>query len=422
MKKHYNIIIVGGSFAGITLVKHLSEKYSVLILDAKPCFGSSVESTGLITSHTRKIFQEFFDVDNYITNQISSICVVAPDYDKHFFSYTKEPWIYQTDTKALVKAFGRSLPESIDVLFKAVYKDLHLNNDGTVDTISVMVNGEKKQISCDFLVGADGNKSTVAKTHLHLSETKDFLFGYEEVFEGEVLLGKNAAETIYHFWFGEFSLGYGGWLSPTKHNGKPAFRVGLAKLDKDKKTARELTEKFVEILQEKKIIKINNSKPIEVFGNTIPIEGVLKNISYKNALLLGDSAGFCGAFAADGIKGAIIAGKEAAPIIEEYLAGEKSVIIGDIVKKKLNNYNSLLSYYKRQLRYRWIWNQMKKDRTFHAMYDIIASEKDTFLDQFCDSKDRRKSLTRTVLKVKYFFKLTKYSLFILWDMLFVKNK
>ena len=43
-----------------------------------------------------------------------------------------------------------------------------------------------------------------------------------------------------------------------------------------------------------------------------------------------------------------------------------------------------------------IWDFMKSNRTFDAMYRIIEREKETFIDQFCDSKDKKKSLSWNV--------------------------
>ena len=83
----------------------------------------------------------------------------------------------------------------------------------------------------------------------------------------------------------------------------------------------------------------------------------------------------------------------------------------------MNRHKSLLDYYKKQLRYRLIWDLMKKNRTFRAMYKVIEAEKERFLEQFCDSKDKRRSLAWTVLKLKHVPKLTVYSWFILMDLL-----
>ena len=258
---------------------------------------------------------------------------------------------------------------------------------------------------------------TITTPYFFLDQNKKFLFGYEQVFFGDVTLGLNPPETIYHFWFGEFSLGYGGWLSPTVVDGKKAFRVGLAKSMSDRGDAKDLTRQFMEKLLEKGIVTVEGEidEPGYVFGSLIPIGGTLKRVSVGNTLLIGDAAGLCGAFAADGIKGSVISGKEAALLISDFLEGQTSAPAK--LLEKVNSHGKLISYYSRQMRYRWIWDQMRRDRTFRVMYSIIEAERDSFLDQFCDSKDRHRSLTRTVLKVKHAGKLVKYAGFILFDML-----
>jgi len=87
----------------------------------------------------------------------------------------------------------------------------------------------------------------------------------------------------------------------------------------------------------------------------------------------------------------------------------------------MNLSKSIKSNYKKQLFYRFIWNRMKSNRTFRAMFDLVARDKEDFLHQFCDSKDRHKSLMSVVLKIKNIPLLIKYGCFILLD-LFKKIK
>lgn len=411
----YDVMIVGASFSGLTLAHHLPKNLKVLVIDAKPSAGSTVESTGLITTKTRAEFASFFDIDRYITNPITAIGVVAPSYDDYFISRTAEPWIFQTDTKGLVRALAETVPPNVTVSMGTVLTGVE--RDETVSTVIMQKAGASQKISTRFLVGADGSHSKVAQLIPELDRNKRFLFGYEQVFFGDVHLGTCPEETIYHFWFGEFSLGYGGWLSPTHLDGKTAFRIGLAKLMEDRGEAKRLMNQFLKMLLDRKIITIEGDpqKPWYVFGSLIPIGGVLKRIHHKNTLLIGDAAGFCGAFAADGIKGSVISGKEAAKLIENYLAGDLEATVQ--LKNKINQHGYLLEYYSRQVRYRQLWDLMRTNRTFTALYRIIADERDTFLQQFCDSKDKRTSLIRTVLKIKHLPKLMRYGVSILRDLL-----
>ncbi|MBU1126200.1 MAG: NAD(P)/FAD-dependent oxidoreductase [Patescibacteria group bacterium] len=409
----YDVVIVGASFAGLTLAHHLPKDLRVLLVDIKPEPGSTVESTGLITTKTYLEFKSFLDIDHYITNPISAICVVAPSFDDYFVSSVAEPWIYQTDTKALVKAMAETVPANVEIRMKTAFLGLV---EGDTTKIRIRSNSSAEEvIETKVLIGADGSHSKVAAEIPELSQNDRFLFGYEQVFFGSVNLDERPAETIYHFWFGEFSLGYGGWLSPTIIDGRPAFRVGLAKLEKDRAQAKELTQEFVELLLNKKIISIEGAveKPGYIFGSLIPINGVRKHLTYKNTLLIGDAAGFCGAFAADGIKGAVVSGKESAKLVEQFLAGDRQAL--SLLPQAMNQHGGLIKYYAKQMKYRWIWDRMKSNRTFTAMYSIIKAERATFLNQFCDSKDKHQSLAWTVLKFKYLPKLIKYSCFIMLD-------
>ena len=416
----YDIVIIGASFAGLTLAHHLPKTYKVLIIDQKRKIDAGVESTGLITEATYQLLKKFTDIERFTPNKITTISVVSPDYGKYFFSHTKEPWIYSTDTPRLVAHITETLPDNINVRLDSLFKSAHIKKGENYPVkIKYSEKGEAKEISAKFLVGADGAHSDVAKNNPNLSVNKKFLAGLEKVFHGNINFGEHSENTVYHFWFGEFSLGYGGWLSPTVIDGKKAFRVGLAKLEKGIKKLNKL-DNFIEILKEKGIIEIvEHAKSIYTFGSLIPINGVLKNVHDNYTLLLGDAAGLCGAFAADGIKGAVVSGKVAAKLIPEYLEGDKKIL--KKYKSEINKYQKLMRYYRKQRFYRWIWDRMKRDRTFHGMYDLIENEKDHFLDQFCDSKDNAKSLSRTILTWKNLPKLIKYAVLILVDMVFPKK-
>ena len=404
----YDVCIVGASFSGLTLAHHLPKTLSVLIIDAKPEAGATVESTGLITSKTRSEFASFLAIDTYITNPISSISVIAPGLDDMFTSSVVQPWIYQTDTKALVKALADSLPSNVTLRTKTVF--LGVDNTNCPTSIRVRSMGSNEEtIDIGFLVGADGGHSKVAQCIEKLSKNTRFLFGYEQVYFGDVLRGAKPSETIYHYWFGEFSLGYGGWLSPTVVDGRPAFRIGLAKLLRDRGDAKLLTEQFTRDLVARGDIRLDEEAPQYVFGSHIPVNGIRATITHNNTLLIGDAAGFCGAFAADGIKGSVISGKEAAVLIPQFLRGKTNAL--KTLHARMNSHGGIIGYYRRQLIYRWIWDAMQKNRTFRAMFDIIAAEHETFLEQFCDSKDKHRSLARTVLQWRHTFKLIKYSVY-----------
>ena len=412
---NYDVVIIGASFSGLTLAHHLPKDLKVLVLDMKKNLDSHIESTGLITQATYDMLADFVDIAPFIPNKINSIGVIGTDYDRHFFSYTDDPWIYSTDTPQLVKHMSETLPENINLKINSRFLSREVTTDDEYPLeITFVKDGEHKTIKSKFLVGADGAKSSVARKDKKLAENKKILIGLEKVFYGDILFGPHPDQAVYHYWFGEFSLGYGGWLSPTIINGEKAFRLGLAKLEKNVKGFNKVDD-FIEKLKEKKMIKIKpGTEEILTFASTIPIGGPLKKVASDHSLLIGDAAGLCGAFAADGIKGSVLSGKIAAKLIPRYLKGDKNALKefhGEIQK-----HNKLMTYYKKQMLYRWLWDLMKSNRTFDTMFDIIAKSKEDFLNQFCDSKDRHKSLLSVVLKVSNLPILFKYAWYLFLDL------
>jgi len=427
---NYDVVIVGGGFSGLTLAYHLPSNLRVLVLERKNKPDAAVESTGLITEVTKNLLGEFVDIDNYLPNPIDTIGVVSPDYDKYFFSSTKQPWVFSTDTPALIKRMGEILPDNVKLLLSATFISAQKTDDhGYPLRIKFVLNNgprQEKTIQTKFLVGADGGRSAVAQTDKFLSKNKRFLAGFEKVFYGQINFGPKPLSTVYHFWFGEFSLGYGGWLSPTLVNGRPAFRVGLAKLAKDMKDLSRL-DQFVEILRQKNIINIQDEASFLSFASLIPIGGVLRHHYHDRSLLVGDAAGFCGAFAADGIKGALVSAQVASRLIPRFLAGETNVF--KQYHQEIQKFNRLIRYFYKQKLYRFVWDRMKTDRSFMAMYNLIANSKEGFLDQFCDSQFRfdgqtKRGLMSLVITWKNLPQLIAYAWFLLIDALssFFKKK
>lgn len=409
----YDVVIIGGSFAGLTLAHHLPKDLRILIVEAKPACGATVESTGLITSRTREAFAKFFPIDQYITNPITSICVMAPDFATNFVADTAEPWIYQTDTRRLVQALATTCPENVEIRPSTMFYGIASRTHDGVEIVLQAAGKEKERVIARVLVGADGSRSKVAQSSEVLSRNKTFLFAYETVVYGTVHLGPNPESTIYHVWFGEFSLGYGGWLSPTIHNSRPAIRIGLAKEWQDAREVRGLLEKFLREMEARGHLRLEAEAPAYSFGSPIPIGGTLSRIHDDRLVLIGDAAGFCGAFAADGIKGAIVSAREVASLIVCRLNGEQRFFE---LRSRINAQDSLIDYYKRQVRYRWVWDMMRSDRSFWAMFRIIEQEKEQFLEKFCDSKDKRRSLAWMILRPNYIPGLVRFALYLLGDL------
>ncbi|PIZ75777.1 hypothetical protein COY06_02545 [Candidatus Peregrinibacteria bacterium CG_4_10_14_0_2_um_filter_41_8] len=221
---NYDVVIIGASFSGLTLAHHLPPTLKILVVDSKKALDACVESTGLITQATFDLLSEFVDLKKFIPNQINSIGVIGTDFKRNFFSYTKTPWIYSTDTPQLIKHMSETLPANVTLRITTKYLSY---NDTNADTYPLAINlkttSDTETVNAKFLVGADGAKSSVAASNSKLSKNKKFLVGLEKAFYGDITFGPHPTQAVYHYWFGEFSLGYGGWLSPSIINGRNAL-------------------------------------------------------------------------------------------------------------------------------------------------------------------------------------------------------
>lgn len=414
--KHFDLVIVGASFAGLTLAKHLPSEMSILIIDRKKKLNSICESTGLVTTKTKELLEVFVpDIRRYLTNDCDTLGVITTDFETCFFSKADKPWIYSTDTPELLAHLGRIQGPNVTILLDSEFIGFERLPNSL--QIKVKCGGNEIEVfETDFLVGADGSRSRVAEFS-GLDRNKRFLLGYEKHFYGQILLGPSPSTTVYHYWFGEFSLGYGGWLSPTAINGRSSFRLGLAKLAHNGKDLKML-DVFISRLIEKKHIQVEG-EVVNSFAGQVPIGGTLKNIYADRVLLIGDAAGLCGAFAADGIKGAIVSGQVAATGIVEFLKTKNHRIFSSFLQQ-VNEHERLVIYFRKQLLYRFVWDGMKSNSTFKAMFDIIEQEKETFINQFSNAKNTGGGLGGIILKPKLYIKLAKFLFLWLRDFLFIK--
>jgi flavin-dependent dehydrogenase len=410
----YDVIIIGAGFAGLTLALHLPENLKVLLIEKKENLDDLYESTGLITRTTKELIQGYFpDLPDYLSNDIDTLGLISSNFRDHFFSKAASPWIYSTQTGKLVKAMSEELNDNVDLIRSARFIKLEETPKG----ISVEVNYKDRRevFNGKFLTGADGGRSRVASC-ANLSQNENYLYGYEKTYIGNITFGFTPQTTVYHYWFGEFSLGYGGWLSPTKIGSKSAFRIGLAKLDNGVRDLNKL-DCFVKKLEDLNQIEIVNE--IDSYVGAIPIGGPLSNTYNEKVALVGDAAGYCGPFAADGIKGAVVSGIVLARLLPQYLKNGDIKVL-DNLSKEMNKYGNLMKYFRTQKLYRWVWNQMKRNKTFYDLYKVIEQDKNLFIEQFSDSKDKGSGLFKILMKPRLIPYLINYGLSWLVDCLFIK--
>ena len=159
-----------------------------------------------------------------------------------------------------------------------------------------------------YLIGADGSNSRVARD-LQLETNRQWIVGVEDVLAGVPLEGP---PRLHCFLDPELAPGYLAWIA---HDGEEAH-IGVGGYSSRFDPAQAL-DRFRAGLAE--IIDLRHAKQIERRGGRIPVGGVLRNISNRHGLLVGDAAGAVSPLTAGGLDPCMRLSTLAAKVVEEFL-------------------------------------------------------------------------------------------------------
>ncbi|HEY4760414.1 MAG TPA: NAD(P)/FAD-dependent oxidoreductase [Thermoguttaceae bacterium] len=294
----YDVAVIGAGPAGAAAAYVLSSYGMKVCLVDKYTFPRKKLCGGLLTIRTQRIFNEIFNtswdsVIEFVSDgvrfyYIDTLLNEVKGYKKLFFTNRMlfDNFIAEQAVKSGVKTyFGMSA-----VGFDANNKIITLDNG--------------REITSDFIVGADGVNSAVSKHLFGKSFDLDHIgFGLEIELDRDT---KYADRTYPEIYFGVIKWGYG-WVFPKRDT----LTVGIGgrlKLNPD------MTEKFMEFLN--KVLKVSIDKST-IKGHHIPFGHYKKIPGKNNAILCGDAAGLVDPITGEGIAFALQSGKYAAEAIIE---------------------------------------------------------------------------------------------------------
>lgn len=324
MKKHHSVMVVGGgpsgSAAAFTLAKH---GVDVCVVD-KATFPRNKLCAGLLTIRSKHLFAEIFDAPwdlafEYEANGVrffhkNKLLKSVEDCSEMFFTYRVD--------------FDNYL------LTMAESKGAHLYQGSGVDSIDLnnkvchLRSGE--EISYDYLIGADGVNSIVAKSIYGKSFDKETI-----AFALEIEVDKNLSRRevkMPELYFGVANWGYG-WVFPKKH----ALTVGIIGLHaKNPHLKKQFSDFLIDLFGDVPDVKFN--------GHYIPFGDYRKTPGVDSALLVGDAAGLVDPITGEGIAYAMQSGYFAALAIVESVSTDQSKNVVDVYMKKHSEITSSLDY------------------------------------------------------------------------------
>ena len=297
MKRNHEVIVVGAGPAGATLAYELAIRgVTVLVLDKaifprhKCCGGGlTVKATGLLGDGVAEVTED----------SISSALLTFAGADHYLGEYGET--IMYTVTR---ERFDHFLVQKAEEAGAKVLQGLAAGNVNMSDR-SIEVVTSAGNFRSQFVVGADGNRSIVARS-LNLG-TNNCVVGIEtEVLVGDEDLTKWKSQAVIDL--GWISNGYA-WLFPNTDH----LSIGIACL---RAKAKDLKRAYWQFLNS---LKLNRYTIARWSADIIPMCAGQPLLTQGRVALLGDAAGLADPLTGEGIYHAILSAQLAAPVIKNAL-------------------------------------------------------------------------------------------------------
>lgn len=210
---NYDVVVIGAGPAGAIAAKYAAQNgASTLLIEEHASIGSPVQCTGLIS--TAALNECETGEGNFVLNKMKGAFVYAPGGEELCIR-GKDVKAYVIDRKIFDRLLvERSLDEGADVLLKTRFISMEKGK------ISVISDGERKEIHASVVIGADGIQSSVGRA-AGLGRCEKFLSGIQ--FEAPYV--PKDPEFVEIFTGSDIAPGFFAWAVPF---GGMA-RIGLAK-------------------------------------------------------------------------------------------------------------------------------------------------------------------------------------------------
>jgi flavin-dependent dehydrogenase len=286
-------VVVGASFAGLACARAASVLgLRVTVLDRKPEPGATPHTTGILVREAA----ETIEIPRHLVRRIDGVRLYSPrlrwvDLERPGYAF------YATDMPGLARwmageAAATGVELAMGTRFRGAFRADH----------SITVLGGPR---ADYLIGADGARSQVART-MGLATDQRVLMGVEAEYHG---LGGVDRHRLHVFMDRTLAPGYIGWVVP----GIGISQVGLAVSPGHRPDLPSFVAKL------RSVFDFDGAEVVGHRAGAIPAGGVLPRIGGDRVLLVGDAAGMVSPLTAGGIHNALRFGRLAGRAVADHL-------------------------------------------------------------------------------------------------------
>jgi flavin-dependent dehydrogenase len=286
MREHWDLVVVGASFAGAACALAAREYgLRTCVLERKRDPGIKLHTTGIIVREAAE-GTWLGRLPPGLVHRVEGVRLHAPNLRCMRLS-RPDYYFLATDTPGVMRWLAGELRDAgVDLRLATPFQ--HAQRDG--DGWNVRDAGSTR-----FLVGADGAKSRVAE-RAGLGRVRQFLYGVEYEFEGTRLAEPDA---MHCFLSKRHAPGYIGWAVQAPKG----VQLGLASRHRGTHAPLPDAESFLRHVAPTIGIDAGR-KPDAVRAGLVPCGGPIADIAGNAAILTGDAAGIVSPLTAGGIHSA----------------------------------------------------------------------------------------------------------------------
>ncbi|HLJ52098.1 MAG TPA: NAD(P)/FAD-dependent oxidoreductase [Rhizomicrobium sp.] len=308
MIHRYDLVIVGGSFAGLACARTAALRgLKVAVIDSKPEPGARLRTTGIVVKEA----SDDFDLPSRLMRKIRGVRLYAPN-DRSLDLSAPGYFFQATDTAGVLRWMaGEAERAGAKLLYGEAF------DGGTEHARGVAI--PSLGLHTGFLVGADGARSRVADC-FGLDRNRHFLAGLEIECEP---LEQLDARFLHCFADSRIAPGYIAWIVP----GVERTQIGVAARRPAKPDLGEL------LLRLRTVLDIREIKVVARRSGLIPSGGTLRRLGGDRVMLVGDAAGLVSSVTGGGIHTALHFGRRTAQLVSDYLGDRGPHPVGALLRE-----------------------------------------------------------------------------------------
>jgi flavin-dependent dehydrogenase len=310
--KTSDVVIVGAGLAGLQCARLLGRQgLRVLLIDRKASLEQSIHTTGIFV---RRTLEDFDIPADCLGPPLRHVTLYSPSRRSLELSSPHDEFRIGRMGRLYTRYLDQCLHAGVEWMPETRYSGHTALKDQLV--VRLDSRSSSSWVKTRYLIGADGSNSRVAR-HLQLETNREWIVGVEDVLADVPLEGH---PRLHCFLDPELAPGYLAWIA---HDGEEAH-VGVGGYPGMFDPAQAL-EKFRAGLSE--IIDLRHARLIERRGGRIPVGGVLRNISNRHGLLVGDAAGAVSPLTAGGLDPCMRLSTLAAKVVPAFLESQNAQML-----------------------------------------------------------------------------------------------